>query len=47
MQRNEEVIDEDTVIAYKIITKKASRRIIRAAFEYALHHDRPKSDLRS
>lgn len=38
----EEVIDEDTVIAYKIITKKASRRIIKAAFEYALHHDRKK-----
>lgn len=38
----EEVIDENTVIAYKIITKKASRRIIKAAFEYALHHDRKK-----
>lgn len=38
----EEVIDDNTVIAYKIITKKASRRIIKAAFEYAIAHDRKK-----
>lgn len=38
----EEVIDDDTVIAYKIITRKASTRIIKAAFEYAVNHGRKK-----
>ncbi|MBE6120790.1 MAG: isocitrate/isopropylmalate dehydrogenase family protein [Erysipelotrichaceae bacterium] len=38
----EEVIDDNTVIAYKIITKKASKRIIKAAFEYAITHNRKK-----
>lgn len=38
----EEIIDDNTVIAYKIITKKASRRIIKAAFDYALAHNRKK-----
>ena len=31
-------INEDTVHAIKIITRKASERIIRAAFEYAVAH---------
>ena len=38
----EEVIDDNTVIAYKIITKKASKRIIKSAFEYAITHNRKK-----
>lgn len=38
----EEVIDDDTVIAYKIITRKASTRVIKAAFEYAVKHGRKK-----
>lgn len=38
----EEVIDEDTVYAYKIITRKASSRIIRAAFEYCVKNNRKK-----
>ena len=36
----EEQIDENTVHATKIITRKASTRIIRDAFEYAKAHDR-------
>ena len=36
----EEVIDDNTIIAYKIITKKASSRIIKAAFEYCVKHNR-------
>lgn len=36
----EERIDEDTVHAKKIITRKASERIIRDAFEYARAHGR-------
>jgi len=35
-------INEDTVHAIKIITRKASERIIRAAFEYAVSHNRKK-----
>ncbi len=35
-------INEDTVHAIKIITRKASERIIRAAFEYAVAHNRKK-----
>lgn len=38
----EEWIDEDTVIAKKIITRKASQRIIRDAFLYARAHGRKK-----
>ena len=38
----EEQIDENTVYAYKIITKKASTRIIRAAFEYCVKNNRKK-----
>lgn len=38
----EEQIDENTVHATKIITRKASERIIEDAFEYALKHDRKK-----
>lgn len=38
----EEKIDEDTVHATKIITRKASTRIIRSAFEYAVSHGRKK-----
>lgn len=35
-------IDENTVHATKIITRHASERIIRDAFEYAIAHDRKK-----
>lgn len=35
-------VDENTVIADKIITRKASERIIRAAFEYAVKNGRKK-----
>lgn len=38
----EKRVDEDTVVAKKIITRKASERIIRDAFEYALSHGRKK-----
>lgn len=38
----EEKIDEDTIHATKIITRKCSTRIIRAAFEYAKAHGRKK-----
>lgn len=38
----EEVIDDNTVYAYKIITKKASTRIIKAAFEYCIKNNRKK-----
>lgn len=38
----EEQIDEDTVHATKIITRKASGRIIRDAFEYARKHGKKK-----
>ena len=38
----EEQIDADTVHATKIITRKASTRIIRDAFEYARAHGRKK-----
>lgn len=38
----EEQIDENTVHATKIITRKASERIIEDAFEYALKHGRKK-----
>lgn len=38
----EEQIDENTVHATKIITRQASERIIRDAFEYALTHHRRK-----
>ncbi|MEG0361794.1 MAG: isocitrate/isopropylmalate family dehydrogenase [Longicatena sp.] len=38
----EEQIDTDTVHAIKIITRKASTRIIRDAFEYAIEHKRKK-----
>ena len=38
----EKRIDEDTVVAKKVITRKASERIIRDAFEYALSHGRKK-----
>ncbi|MGX8834442.1 isocitrate/isopropylmalate dehydrogenase family protein [Amedibacillus sp. YH-ame6] len=38
----EEQIDADTVHAKKIITRKASTRIIRDAFEYAVANDRKK-----
>lgn len=38
----EKVIDDNTIIAYKIITKKASSRIIKAAFEYCVKHNRKK-----
>lgn len=38
----EELIDEDTVHATKIITRKASERIIRDAFEFALANHRHK-----
>ena len=39
---SEKRIDEDTVVAKKVITRKASERIIRDAFEYALSHGRKK-----
>ena len=38
----EEKIDENTIHATKIITRKCSERIIRAAFEYALQNHRKK-----
>lgn len=38
----EEILDDDTVIAYKKITRSASTRIIRAAFEYCIQHGRKK-----
>ncbi len=38
----EEQIDENTFHATKIITRRASERIIRDAFEYAKAHDRKK-----
>ena len=38
----EEEVDENTVHATKIITRKASERIIEDAFEYALKHGRKK-----
>ncbi|MCI9583155.1 MAG: isocitrate/isopropylmalate dehydrogenase family protein [Clostridium sp.] len=38
----EEQIDENTVHAVKIVTRKASERIIRDAFEYARLHGRKK-----
>lgn len=38
----EERVDENTVVAYKIITRRASTRIIRDAFEYARKNDRKK-----
>lgn len=38
----EEVIDDNTVYATKIITKSASERIIRDAFAYAVKHNRKK-----
>jgi isocitrate dehydrogenase (NAD+) len=38
----EEQIDENTVHAKKIITRKASERIIRDAFDYAVAHGRHK-----
>ena len=38
----EEKIDEDTIHATKIITRAASERIIRDAFEYARAHSRKK-----
>lgn len=38
----EEQIDENTVHATKVITRQASERIIRDAFEYALTHHRRK-----
>lgn len=38
----EEQIDADTVYATKIITRKASERIIHDAFQYAIAHDRHK-----
>lgn len=38
----EEQIDENTVHATKIITRKASERIIRDAFQYAVDHGRKK-----
>lgn len=38
----EEKIDEDTVHAIKIVTRKASERIAREAFEYARSHGRRK-----
>lgn len=37
---DEKWLDDDTVIAKKIITRKASERIIREAFEYARVHER-------
>ena len=43
----EEMIDQDTVHSIKIITRKCCERIIRAAFDYAVSHNRKKSDLRS
>ena len=38
----EEMIDKDTVHSIKIITRKCSERIIRAAFDYAVSHGRKK-----
>lgn len=38
----EEKLDEDTVHAIKIVTRKASERIARSAFEYARSHGRRK-----
>ncbi len=38
----EEMVDDDTVVAYKVITRKASTRIIRDAFEYARKNGRKK-----
>ena len=38
----EEKIDENTVHATKIITRKCSERIIRAAFDYAVKNNRKK-----
>lgn len=38
----EEKVDDDTIHATKLITRKASERIIRDAFEYAVAHNRKK-----
>lgn len=38
----EEKIDENTVYATKIITRRCSERIIHAAFDYAIQHHRQK-----
>lgn len=38
----EEQVDENTYVAKKLITRKASERIIRDAFEYAVAHGRKK-----
>lgn len=38
----EEKIDENTIYATKIITRKCSERIIRAAFDYAVKNNRKK-----
>ena len=35
-------MNEDTVHAIKLITRKASERIIKAAFDYAVAHGRKK-----
>lgn len=42
MSEKKEQIDENTVHAIKIVTKKASERIIRDAFEYAKKNGRKK-----
>lgn len=38
----ENIVDEDRVEAIKVITRKASRRIVEKAFEYAVLHGRKK-----
>lgn len=38
----EEMIDKDTVHSIKIITRRCCERIIRAAFDYAVSHNRKK-----
>lgn len=35
-------MNEDTVHAIKLITRKASERIIKAAFDYAVAHGRKR-----
>ncbi|MCT4661716.1 MAG: isocitrate/isopropylmalate dehydrogenase family protein [Tissierellales bacterium] len=41
----EEVLEDGTIVSYKIVTEEKSRRIIEAAFEYALLHNRKKVTL--
>lgn len=41
----EEVLEDGSIVSYKIVTEEKSRRIIEAAFEYAKHNNRKKVTL--